>query len=105
MVFTESTQKYFLLIPFKIRAAMARDNLSVPFAYENEPFFTAYQALYQLWVKRQPQKTVVGSLRISKNALKKWEDRFTGYGAIGLLPKLSFITVDPRLEKLKSLLN
>jgi len=100
MIFTDSTQKYFSLIPFKIRAAIAKDNLSVPFAYENESFFTAYRALYQLWTKRQPQKTIVGSFRIVKNTLKKWEDRFTCYGAIGLLPKLSHVHVDPQLEKL-----
>jgi len=100
MVFTDSTQKYFTLIPFKIRAAMAKDNLSVPFAYENESFFITYEALYQLWIKRQSQKVVIGSLRIAKDTLKKWEDRFTGYGAMGLLPKLSFVTVDPQLDKL-----
>ena len=100
MVFTDSTQKYFSLIPFKIRAAMAKDNLSVPFAYENESFFTAYEALYQLWIKRQTQKVVVGSFRIAKDSLKKWEDRFTWHGAMGLLPKLSYVHVDPQLEKL-----
>jgi hypothetical protein len=100
MVFTDSTRKYFSLIPFKIRAAMAKDNLSVPFAYEDEPFFTAYEALHQLWVKRKPQKTIIDTFHISKNTLKQWEDRFTAYGAMGLLPKLSQIHVDPRLEKL-----
>lgn len=100
MVFSDSTQKYFALIPFKIRAAMAKDNLSVPFAYENESFFTAYEALYQLWVKRQTQKVVAGSFRISKDSLKKWEDRFTWHGAMGLLPKLSDVRVDAQLEKL-----
>lgn len=100
MVFTDSTQRYFSLIPFKIRAAMAKGNLSVPFAYEKESFFTAYQALYQLWIKRQPQKVVVGSFRIAKATLKKWEDRFTWYGAMGLLPNLSYVRVDAQLEKL-----
>jgi len=79
---------------------MAKDNLSVPFAYENESFFIAYEALYQLWVKRQTQKAVVESFRISKNRLKKWEDRFIWHGAMGLLPKLSSVRVDPQLEKL-----
>ena len=100
MVFTDSTQKYFSLIPFKIRAAMAKGNLSVPFAYEKESFFTAYEALYQLWIKRQSQKVVVESFRIAKATLKKWEDRFTWYGAMGLLPNLSSVRVDAQLEKL-----
>jgi transposase len=100
MVFTDSTQKYFSLIPFKIRAAMAKDNSSVPFIYENEPFFTAYQALYQLWVKRQSQKAVAESFRIAKSTLKKWEARFVRHGTVGLLPKVSYVRVDPQLEKL-----
>jgi len=79
---------------------MAKDKLSVPFFYEDESFFVAYEALYQVWIKRQPQKAAVGSLRLSKNTLKRWEDRFTNYGAMGLLPKLSQVHVDPQLEKL-----
>jgi hypothetical protein len=100
MVFTESTRKYFSLIPFKVRTAMARDNSAVPFAYENEPFFTAYKALYELWVKRQPQKTVAESFSTARSTLKEWETRFVRHGAMGLLPKLSYVHVDPQLEKL-----
>ena len=100
MVFTDSTWKYFSLIPFKIRAAMAKSNCFVPFTYEDESFFKSYEALYQLWVKRLPQKKVVQSLRISKATLKRWEDNFLCHGAIGLLPKLSYVRVDAQLEKL-----
>jgi hypothetical protein len=53
-----------------------------------------------MWVKRQPQKKVAQSLRISKDILKKWEARFLDYGAIGLLPKISYVRVDAQLEKL-----
>ena len=100
MVFTDSSRKYFSQIPFKIRAAMAKSNSYVPFTYEDEPFFKSYDALYQMWVKRQPQKKVAKSFRISKDILKKWEDRFLGYGTIGLLPKISYGRVDAQLEKL-----
>lgn len=100
MVFTNSTWKYFSLIPFKIRAAMAKANSFVPFTYEDEPFLKSYEVLYQLWVKRQPQKKVAQSFRISKDTLKRWEDSFLCHGAIGLLPKLSYVRVDAQLEKL-----
>ena len=100
MVFTDSTWKYFSLIPFKIRAAMAKSNCFVPFTYEDESFFKSYEALYQLWVKRLPQKKVAQSFRISKATLKRWEDNFLCHGAIGLLPKLSYVRVDAQLEKL-----
>jgi len=100
MVFTDSTWKYFSLIPFKIRAAMAKSNCFVPFTYEDESFFKSYEALYQLWVRRQTQKKVAQSLRISKKTLKRWQDSFLLYGAIGLLPKLSYVRVDTQMEKL-----
>jgi hypothetical protein len=100
MVFTESTWKYFSRIPFKIRAAMAQSNSYVPFTYEDEPFFNSYDALYQLWARRQPRKKIAHTFRISRDTLKKWEDRFLCYGAIGLLPKLSYVRVDAQLEKL-----
>ncbi len=100
MVFTDSTWKYFSLIPFKIRAAMAMSNSSVPFTYEDESFFKSYEALYLLWVKRQSQKKLAQSLRIGKDTLKRWENSFLCYGAMGLLPKLSYVHVDAKLEKL-----
>ena len=100
MVFTDSTWKYFSLIPFKIRAAMAKSNSLVPFAYEGESFFKSYEAVYQLWTKRQPQKKIAKLFHISKATLKQWEDRFICHGTIGLLPKLSYVSVDTQLEKL-----
>lgn len=39
-------------------------------------------------------------MRISKATLKGWEDSFLCYGAMGLLPKLSYIRVDAQMEKL-----
>lgn len=104
MVFTDSTWKYFSLIPFKIRAAMAKSNCFVPFTYEDESFFKSYEALYQLWAKRQTQKKVAQSLRISKKTLRGWQDSFLLYGAIGLLPKLSYVRVDTQMEKLVMLI-
>lgn len=100
MVFTDSTWKYFSLIPFKIRAAMAESKSFVPFTYKDEPFFGAYDAIYQTWVKRQPRKTIAQSLSVSKTTLKGWEDSFLVYGAMGLLPRLSRVQVHAQLEKL-----
>jgi hypothetical protein len=100
MVFTDSTRKYFSLIPFKIRSATATSHCLVPFNYDDEPFFKAYDALYRLWVKRKSQRALSASLRISKNTLKNWEDNFVSYGALGLLAQLSFVKVAPQLEKL-----
>ena len=100
MVLTESTWKYFSQIPFRIRAGLANSQSSVPFKYEDESFFTSYDALYRIWVKRQSQRAVIDSHNISKQTLKKWENSFVEYGAVGLLPDLSFIDIDPRLEQL-----
>ena len=104
MVFTDATWKYFSLIPFKVRAAMADSQAYVPFAYEDELFFRSYDALYKLWVKRQSQRTLAERLRISRAILKEWEAHFVQHGTVGLLPELSLIDVDPRLEQLTILI-
>jgi hypothetical protein len=100
MVLTDSTWKYFAQIPFRIRAGLANSQSSVPFKYEDESFFTSYDALYRIWIKRQSQRAVIDSHDISKQTLKKWEDSFVEHGAVGLLPELSFVDIDPRLEQL-----
>jgi hypothetical protein len=100
MVFTDSTWKYFSRIPFKIRAAMAESNSFVPFAYKDEPFFESYDAIYQVWAKRKSRKTLAQSLSVSKTTLKGWENSFLLYGAMGLLPRLSYVQANGALEKL-----
>ena len=104
MVFTDATWEYFSLVPFKVRAAMAESKAYVPFDYEDEPFFPSYDALHKTWVKRQSQRMVAEHLSISRDTLKKWEQHFVDHGTIGLLPELSYVDVDPRLEKLTVLI-
>ena len=79
---------------------MARSVSDVPFAYDDEPFFQAYDALYQIWVKRKSQRAVAESNNINRQKLKDLETGFTDYGTVGLLPELSFVDVDPQLERL-----
>jgi len=100
MVLTDSTWKYFAQIPFRVRAAIANSRSSVPFEYEDEPFFNSYNALYSVWVGRKPQRAVANSHSISRQTLKKWDTTFVDYGAIGLLSGLSFVNIDPQLEQL-----
>jgi hypothetical protein len=100
MVFTDSTWNYFAQIPFRVRSALANSKSSVPFVYEDEPFFKLYDALYNVWVQRKSQRAVADSHNISRQSLKKWEASFVDYGAIGLIPELSFVDLDPRLEQL-----
>ena len=100
MVLTDSTWRYFAQTPFRVRAALAHSQSSVPFEYEDESFFKSYDALYHVWVTRKPRRTVADSHSISRQTLKKWETAFADYGTVGLLPKLSFFDIDPRLEQL-----
>lgn len=102
MIFTDNTWKYFSLIPFKVRAVMAK--AYVPFDYDDEPFFASYDALHRTWVKRQSQRMVADDLGISRDTLKRWEQQFVDHGTIGLLPELSYVDVDIRLEKLTILI-
>jgi len=100
MVFTESTWKYFAQIPFRVRSALAHSQSSVPFKYEDELFFKSYDALCRIWVSRKTQRAVADSHSISRQTLKEWESSFIDHGAVGLLPELSFVDIDSRLEQL-----
>ncbi|EFK06246.1 conserved hypothetical protein, partial [delta proteobacterium NaphS2] len=100
MVFTESTRKYFERIPHRVRSALANSKSPVPFEYEDEPFFKSYEALYRLWTNRDSQRSVAESHGISRRKLVELEQSFVHCGALGLLPKLSFLEIDARLEQL-----
>ena len=100
MVFTDLTWKYFSRIQSHVRRAVAQSQSGVPFVYENEPFFGSYSTLYEVWIKRKSQRQVVESLNISRKTLKRWENNFVDYGALGLLPELSYLQIEPDLERL-----
>ena len=67
MIFTEATRDYFSKVQFKVRSALARSASDVPFAYDDESFFQAYDLLYQIWVKRKSQRAVAETKEVSKN--------------------------------------
>ena len=71
MVFTDSTWKYFAQIPFRVRAALAHSQSSVPFEYEDEPFFKSYDAICRIWAARKTQRAVANSHGISRQTLKE----------------------------------
>jgi hypothetical protein len=100
MVLTESTWNYFARLPFKLRSALANSQSTVPFEYEDEPFFKSYDALRSVWIERKSQRAVADSHNISRQTLRKWEMAFVDYGTVGLLPELSFVDIDYRLERL-----
>jgi len=100
MILTDSTWTYFAKTPFRVRSALAHSQSSVPFEYEDELFFKAYDALCNVWADRKSQRAVADSHSISRQTLKQWETSFVDYGAVGLLPELSFVDIDPRLEQL-----
>ncbi len=104
MILTDATWAYFVQTPFRVRSALARSQSSVPFEYEDEFFFKAYDALCNVWAGRKSQRAVADSHSISRQTLKKWETSFVDYGAVGLLPELSFVDIDPRLEQLITLI-
>ncbi len=99
MIFTDATWKYFSHLPYKVRAAMAENYLFAPFTYE-ESFFKAYDAVQTFWSRRQSQRNIVRTLKISRDKLQHWIENFSTYGTSGLLPELNSVNADFRLEKL-----
>lgn len=100
MVFTDATWKYFSLTQFRIRAALAQSQSSVPFEYDGESFFNTYNVLYKIWKKGKSQRQIAQSVNISRATLTKWDENFVKYGTVGLLPNLSHIQIESQLERL-----
>jgi hypothetical protein len=100
MVFPDTTWKYFSLIPFKVRAAMSESQGVAPFAYEDELFFTCYEAMVRRRAQRQTQRVVAQELSMGRDFVRQLENRFLMHGTIGLLPQISTVDVDSRLEML-----
>lgn len=100
MVFTDTAIEYFSLIGSRVRNGFAESNSVTPFNYEEEPFHSAYEAITQIWKKRQSIRTVAAEFKVSRNTIKNWQQNFIRYGAIGLLTEISSIPVDNLLERL-----
>lgn len=100
MVFTESTREYFERIPHRVRSALAHSKSPVPFEYDGEPFFKWYDALFCYWTTRTSQRLAAESHAMSRQKLMELEQFFVDFGSVGLLPQLSFVDIDPRLEQL-----
>lgn len=107
MLLTDAIRNYFTSIQFRVRKAMAdsRSPAPVVYAYDDEPFFYAYEAISEIWKNRKSQRDVADSMAISRNTLKTWEQHFVTCGAVGLLPDLSYTSIDPALERLILLIN
>jgi hypothetical protein len=103
MVLTDSAFDYILSIQSKVRAAIGKSQCEHVFTYDGEDFFERYEALRTFWCTSESQRNVSNHLKIGRSSLKQWEQLFIDHGAIGLLPDLDFITVDPRLEQLSLL--
>lgn len=103
MVLTDKTFKFFSVLQSNVRAALASSLSDIPYVYEGESFFKSYEILRQIWSQRKSQREVAKSALISRATLRQWEANFVQYGAIGLLSKISYLKVDPRLEALTRL--
>ena len=100
MIFTDETLDYFLLLQSNVRASVAESLSETPYTYSQESFFNAYEALYQLWIKRKSQRQIMQTYSISRLTLKKWEENFIRFGVLGLFPSLSFVDINSKLEQL-----
>ena len=100
MVLTDAAREYFSLLPYKVRAAVARTKGVAPFAYDDEPFFVAYEAMEKRQTRRGSQRAVADGLGIGRDRLRYLEDRFKQYGTIGVLAEVPLVHVDPKLEQL-----
>ena len=100
MVLSDTAFRVFSLVQSNVRTALALAPGDIPFAYEGERFFQAYDALRRVWVQRESQRQVASSLGLNRTTLAEWENAFVRYGTIGLLQPPTAVKCDPRLERL-----
>jgi hypothetical protein len=73
MVLTDVAKTYFASIPSKVRVAHATTRGIVPFFYEDEPFFVAYDALAKRRTKHASRRAVADQLGIGRKRVKELE--------------------------------
>jgi hypothetical protein len=100
MVLTNSSIRYFTLIPSNIRTAFAQSKSNTPFYYESEIFHDAYDSLSRIWAKRESIRQVALDKKVSRKTIAHWQSEFIKFGALGLLPEITSLNVGPQLEKL-----
>lgn len=100
MVLTDSSLQYFLSLPFRVRAAFADSQTIAPFVYADESFFVDYLAVEKLRVQRKSLRIVSEEFGIGRERLGILDSLFEEHGTVGLLPEISKIEVDRRLEQL-----
>ncbi len=89
MVFTDTAIEYFSLIGSRVRAGFAESNSATPFDYEEESFHSAYEAITQIWKRRQSIRSVAEEHEVSRDTVKRWQQDFVSHGAIGLLAEIA----------------
>jgi hypothetical protein len=100
VVFTDTAFKYFSLIQSNVRAEIGKTSSDVPYQYNGEQFFQAYEVIRRIWRKRQSQRNISTAFNVHRTIIKKWETNFVHHGVMGLLQLPPFLKVDPRLEGL-----
>ncbi|MCP4377867.1 MAG: helix-turn-helix domain-containing protein, partial [bacterium] len=56
--------------------------------------FSAYDALFLIWKKRESQRKVSTEFGIGRDTIRGWEDAFLRQGAIGFLRIPGLVEVD-----------
>jgi hypothetical protein len=100
MVFTDSSLKELSMIQHRVRTAIAQSASPIPYTYEGEFFFTAYEALRSIWKKRASQRTTSEQFSLGRSTIRDFEKAFVDFGAMGLLSIPSSVPVNPQLERL-----
>ena len=100
MILTDASKAYFVAIQSKVRAACAESKGIAPFAYEDESFFEAYEALTMRRTQRASRRQVANQLGIGREKLKHFEDRFAQYGTLGLVAEVPCVDIGVELESL-----
>ena len=100
MVFTDTAFNYFSLIQSNVRAEIGKTYSDIPFQYNGEQFFQAYEAIRRIWRERKSQRHICTTLNMHRTIIKKWETNLVHYGVLGLLQLPSSFKIDPRLELL-----
>ena len=73
MILTDASKAYFVAIQSKVRAACAQSKGMAPFAYEDESFFEAYEALTMRRAQRASRRQVANQLGIGREKLKHFD--------------------------------
>ncbi len=100
MILSKSTLDYFRSMQSRVSQTLAKSGHTQPYAVEGDIVIENYEILREVWLKKEPIKTICSRRSFSRSQYYEMEDRFLRHGVVGIFPDFKEASYCPDLERL-----